>query len=92
MVWETSDDDDECAKAGLLATSRATCRELGKFFSAIPCWKEVATSRERERRLFFSIFIRGFCDNEKKILFDDDSSSFFKSFELLDSSLGNLLV
>lgn len=92
MVWETSDDDDECAKAGLLATSRATCRELGKFFSAIPCWKEVATSRERET-IVFSIFIRGFCDNEKEILFDDDSSSFFKSFELLDSSLpGNLLV
>lgn len=48
---------------------------------------------EREREtVVFSIFIRGFCDNEKKILFDDDSSSFFKSFELLDSSLGNLLV
>lgn len=91
MVWETSDDDDECAKAGLLATSRATCRELGKFFSAIPCWKEVATSRERciNCFFFFSILIR-----EKKILFDDDSSSFFKSFELLDSSSlpGNLLV
>lgn len=49
-------------------------------------------SQHRERGasivFFFSILIR-----EKKILFDDNSSSFFKSFELLDSSLpGNLLV
>lgn len=66
MVWETSDDDDECAKAGLLATSRATCRELGKFFSAIPCWKEVATSRERERRLFFRFLYVDFATMRKR--------------------------
>lgn len=62
MVWETND-DDECAKAGLLG--HATCRELEKFFLRFHVGEKLRSSQRGPGRwigrqcMDCFIFIRG---------------------------------